>query len=179
MKRAVPTLLALLLGTAGAHPLDEVVQAAYLSLAPGKVLLELNLSPGPLVAGKVLAALDPNADGKVTSAEASTYARRVLAQSALTVDGQTLTWTLDEVQVPGYQNLKTAGDSIKIYATAARPDRTGAHTLSYVNRYAPAKSQPIANIFLLPGSGWTYGVTDQQHTSAGRGLSVNFQVGRS
>lgn len=178
MRRVLPALLALLLGHAGAHPLDEIVQGAYLSLAPGKVLLELDLSPGPLVVGKVLAALDPNGDGKVTAAEARAYAGKVLSQSTLTVDGKALPWRLDEIQVPAYGNLKTAGDTIKIYATAARPDRAGAHTLTYLNRYAPAKSQPIANIFLLPGSDWTYGVAGQQHTDDGRGLTVRFQVAR-
>lgn len=180
MNRAAPALLALLLGTAAqAHPLDEVVQGAYLSLSPGKVLLELDLSPGPLVAGKVLTALDANGDQRVTPAEARAYAVRVLAQSTLTVNGAPARWTLDEVTVPPYQNLKAAGDTIKIYATAPRTDRAGAHTLTYVNRYQPAKTQAIANIFLLPGAGWTYGVTGQQHSGDGRQLTVKYTATRS
>ena len=177
MRRAAPVLLALLLGTAGAHPLDEVVQGAYLSLAPGKVLLELDLTPGPLVAGPLIKALDPNADGKVSAAEARVYARQVLEQSTLRVNGAAASWTLDQVEVPPVSALKVGG-VIKIYATAKRPDRTGAHTLTYQNRYQPVKSQWMANIFLLPGAGWQYGVTGQQHSNDGRGLTVTYTATR-
>lgn len=177
MRRAAPVLLALLLGTAGAHPLDEVVQGAYLSLAPGKVLLELDLTPGPLVAEPFIKALDPNADGKVTAAEARAYAGRVLGQSTLEVNGAAIPWTLDQVEVPPVPALKVGG-VIKIYATAKRPDRTGAQTLTYQNRYQPVKSQWMANIFLLPGAGWQYGVTGQQHSNDGRGLTVTYTATR-
>ena len=52
-------LLALAAGPALAHPYDEVVQGAYLTLAPGQVRLELDLTPGPAVADALLKALDP------------------------------------------------------------------------------------------------------------------------
>lgn len=177
MNRFVPALVAPLLGWASAHPLDEVVQGAYLTLAPGSVRLELNLTPGVQVVGTFIQALDPNADGKVTEAEARAYALRVLRQSTLQVNSAAVPWTLDQVEVPPVPALKVGG-VIKIYATARRPDRTGAQTLTYQNRYQPVKSQWMANIFLLPGAGWQYGVTGQQHSNDGRGLTVTYTVTR-
>ena len=53
---------------AAAHPLDEVVQGAYLTLAPGQVRLELDLTPGVQVSGAVLKDLDANGDRRITGA---------------------------------------------------------------------------------------------------------------
>ncbi|WP_216326352.1 hypothetical protein [Deinococcus aestuarii] len=170
-------LTALLLGGAGAHPVDELVQGAYLTLAPGTVQLELDLTPGVQVVGVIIRSLDPNGDGKVTVAEARAYARLVLAQSTLKVNGVAVPWALDQVEVPPVAALKEGG-ILKIYASAQRTDRAGAQTLTYQNRYQPAKSQWMANVFLLPGAGWRYGVVGQGHSHDGRQLTVNFTVSR-
>jgi len=172
------TLLALGSGWAGAHPVDEVVQGAYLTLMPGKVGLELDLTPGQKVAGTMLKALDSNADGKVTDAEARAYAVQVLSRSTLKVGAATLNWTLDEVTVPPLAILRIGGDTLKIYATAKRPEVVGEQTLSYQNRYQPAKSQWNANIFLQPGAGWQYGVTGQTRSNDGRQLTVKYTARR-
>ena len=160
-----------------AHPLDEVVQGAYLTLVPGAVRLELDLTPGINVAGALLRALDANADRAVTQAEAQGYARRVLAQSTLTVDRIAVPWTLGEVTAPPYQVVE-AGGTISIGAVAERPETPGAHVLTYRNDYEPAASLPIANIFLQPGDGWQYAVTEQQRSEDGRQLTVSYTVAR-
>ncbi len=172
-------LFALSSSPAFAHPVDEVVQGAYLTLAPGGVSLELDVTPGEKVAGAVLGALDPNGDGKVTDTEAKGYARKVLAQSTLTLDGKATSWTLDRVEVPDVALLRVGGGILKIYATAKRMDKVGTRTLSYVNRYAPAKSQPTANVFLQPKGGWTFAVTKQTRSNDGRSLGVTYTQGRS
>jgi hypothetical protein len=46
---------------AEAHRLDEVVQGAYLAVAPGEVRLELDVSPGVEVASALLQVLDADA----------------------------------------------------------------------------------------------------------------------
>ena len=71
MKRLAGTLLSLLLCFGQAHPVDEVVQGAYLTLAPGVVKLELDLTLGTQVAGVVLGTLDVNADQTVTDPRGS------------------------------------------------------------------------------------------------------------
>jgi hypothetical protein len=172
-------LVAVLPHLAIAHPVDEIVQGAYLTLAPGEVRLELDVTPGSKVAGAVLKSLDANADKTVTDAEARAYAGRVLAQSTLALDGVTAPWTLDRVSAPPYQNLQTGNGVLKIYAVAKRPDRAGARTMSYQNRYQPAKSQCIANVFLQPAAGWVYQVTGQQRSDDGRQLVIKYTAGRS
>jgi hypothetical protein len=167
-------LAALIPGWAAAHPIDEVVQGAYLTLAPGEVRLELDLTPGAEVSPTVLAALDANGDRAISKAEARRFAQRVLDQTTLTLDGKAAPWRIAKVDAPPYQNLLQATDTLKIYAIARRPDRAGAHTLYFDNRYQPAKSQCIANIFLQPGRGWRFFVAGQQRSNDGRRLTVRY-----
>ena len=58
--------LALFPSWAAAHPLNEIVQGAYLTLSPGEVHLELDITPGTQVAGTLLWALDTNADQRAS-----------------------------------------------------------------------------------------------------------------
>jgi hypothetical protein len=162
---------------AGAHPLDEVVQGSYLTLAPGQVRLELDISPGPIVADGVLRLLDANGDRTVTADEARAFGQAVLRSSTLTLDGKPATWRLERVAAPTYDNVRLGADTIKIYAVAARTDRAGPHLLTFDNRYAPAKSQAAANIFLTPGL-WRYAVTAQAHGPDGRSLTVRYTASR-
>lgn len=171
-------LLLLAPGWAAAHPVDEVVQGAYLTLAPGTVRLELDVTPGPAVAGAVLRSLDARPDRLITDAEARAYAERVLAQSAILLDGVAAAWRLEKVSTPPYDALRLKADTLKIYAVAARPDQVGSHSLSYHNRYRPADSQCIANIFLQPGPGLRYRVTGQTHSDDGRVLTVSYTSAR-
>lgn len=166
--------LMLLSRPAAAHPVDEVVQGAYLTLAPGAVLLELDLAPGTLVAADVLRLLDTDADRRISELEAQAFAKLVLKQSAFAIDGAALEWRLLTVSAPSYGSIENAGDTLKIHAVAMRADRAGPHTLVYDNQYAPAKSRCIANVFLQPGADWRHEVTGQRHSADGRELWVSF-----
>ena len=150
-----------------------------LTLAPGALQLELDIAPGNQMADTVLKPLDANADGKITDAEANAYARKVLAQSTPKLGGAAVAWTLDRVQVPPYADLKTGNAILKIHAAAKRPESAGAQTLRYHNRYQPARSQCIANVFMQPAAGWQYQVTGQTHSDDGRQLSVKYTAERS
>ena len=176
MRRSLWMLLALVPAPAVAHPVDEIVQGAYLTLAPGEVRLELDLTPGSEVAGALLRELDANSDARISRAEMLAYGWRVLRQSTLTLDGAVVPWRLQQIRAPSYQNIRTAAATLKIFAVAVRPERAAPHTLVYLNRYRPAKSQCIANVFLLPGAGWQYRALSQKHDKEGRQLSVAYLV---
>ena len=172
------TPLAFVLGWAQAHTLDEVMQGAYLTLAPGEVRLQLDVTVGTEVAGAVMRDLDHDADRTITEAEAQSYGRRVLAQSILVLDGATASWRLGHVSVPPYPNLELGSDTIKIQARAERPDNAGTHTLRYENRYEPAASRRTANLFMQLGGGWRYRIDGQQRSDDGRQLTVLYTVVR-
>jgi hypothetical protein len=171
-------LLTLLPAEPRAHPLDEVLQGAYLTLAPGEVRLELDLTPGTNIADALLQALDANADRIISDAEAQRYARRVLAQSSLTLDDVAVSWALGGVNVPPYGALEAGVATIAIRAVAARPDSAGTHVLDYRNDHQPAPSLRTANVFLEPGEGWQYRVVTQQRSDEGARLTVTYTIAR-
>ena len=150
------------------------MQAAYLSLAPNTVILELDITPGAKVAGGIVALLDSNADNKISADESQSFARLVLGNVALTLDGAPATWVITNVTLPAVDALQSGNDILKIAATANRPESVGMHTLSYQNAYRPAKTLRMANIFLQPGNNWTYEIMSQVHSDDGGALTVTF-----
>ena len=114
-------------GVAGAHPVHEVVQNAYVTLAPGAVDVQLELTAGPEVAGTIIRALDANGDKRVSQAEARAYALRVLTSSKLQIDGRSLELRLINVDVPPYGALLGAHGTIRITARAARMPSRAIH----------------------------------------------------
>ena len=171
----VAAALALTPRAANAHPLDEVIQAAYVTLAPGEVQLDLEIQPGSLLAPGVARAIDANSDGRISDGEARVYAKRVLQASSLTFDGVSAPLRLSRVQTPSYANL-ARGDILHIYATAPRRMRAGPAVLRYANGYALPKSRCQANVFLSVGGGWSFQVDGQSHSPDGRQLSVAYRV---
>lgn len=159
-----------------AHPIHEVVQNAYLTLSPGTIGLELDLTAGPQVAGKVIRSLDMNGDRWISPAEARAYADRVLSQSRLTIDRRPLAFHTLSVDVPSYAALLGAHGTIRIVAAAARPDRPGAATLVYRNGYSPAESRCDANIFARAGRQMAYRIDSQDRSPDGRVLVVVYSI---
>jgi hypothetical protein len=90
MKRLLTCLLCAFAfqATAAAHVLDEYVQAAKIMLAPDGVRVELRLTPGVEIAGRVFAMIDVDGNGQISPAEEQAYARRVLQDIALEMDGR-------------------------------------------------------------------------------------------
>src|ERR687883_464437 len=77
-----------------AHPLDEYVQSTYIDPSPDRTTLELNLTPGVLVAPEMVALIDTDGDGEISETEGEVYADAVLQDITLEVDGQPQPLTL-------------------------------------------------------------------------------------
>lgn len=179
IRAGVALAIAAVGGVADAHPVHEIVQNAYLTLAPGTVTLQLDLTAGPQVAGVVIALLDTDRDRRVSRTEGDAFAARVLRASAGSVDGRALAWRATSVAIPAYAALRGAHGTIRITATAVRVDRPGFATLTYRNGFSPAESRCDANIFLRPADGWRYLVRSQARSNDGRRLAVRYAAARS
>src|SRR5262245_61337231 len=70
---------------ASAHRLDEYLQAARIGIDPGRVQLELDLTPGVAVAGKVIGDIDRDRDGVLSADEKRAYAAQVFGALAMDV----------------------------------------------------------------------------------------------
>ena len=168
LRRGAAILALAVTSPASAHPVDEVIQSAYLAIAPDAVRLEFDISPGPVAARTVLVTLDADGDRRITPAEAGRYARRVLARLRLTIDGRPVAWRFDQIGVPAYVNIEQQADTIRIFATAAYTERGGRHRVTLRNDYRPATSVVMTNIFPRSDARWTYAVEAQQRSADGR-----------
>jgi nickel/cobalt transporter (NicO) family protein len=147
MKQVLLILVWLLSSLAFAHPRDELVQAAYLSLTPTSIALELDLTAGDLVASAFSKRMDSSGDGKLEQSEAFIYAQTVLRQLRLNVDGQPVALEITDVTAPTTAALLAGGGVLQLKARADIPERPGAHTLEFENAHAPVKSGYLSNAF--------------------------------
>ena len=139
-------LLLLLVTNTWAHRLDEYLQATRIAVATNRVDLSMELTPGVAVADQVLAVIDKNGDGRVSTDEAAGYARRVLKDIQVALDQKGLALTVVETSFPTRQEMKAGIGILRIKTTASFELLSpGNHTLSITNAHLPAISVYLVN----------------------------------
>lgn len=122
-----------------AHPSDAYLQASYITIHSSRIEIELNLTPGVLVAPQVLPELDKNNDQQISEAEGAAYVNDVVRNLAVQVDERALALDVSKIELPTYLNLQAGYGIIRVVASAAFDKNTsGAHQLLYKNNNAPA-----------------------------------------
>ncbi|QDU54081.1 hypothetical protein [Aeoliella mucimassa] len=144
-------LIALLLpaafaSVANAHQLDECVQSALVEVAPGEVLVWLNLSPGVEVAEQLIGLIDQNSDGSLTEQELQQYADLLLADLDLALDSESLHLRVDDTRLPELEELQSGWGVVQLKLSAPLPKMpAGEHLLRFENRHLPAVSVYLFN----------------------------------
>jgi hypothetical protein len=177
LRRTLASLLCALAfqATAAAHALDEYVQAAQVALAPGGARVELRLTPGVFVADRVYALIDVDGDGRLSAAEEQAYARRVLQDLSLEVDGRRVPLRLEGVEYPSRREMKEGVGRIRLdLAAEAALDAAGEHRLSFRNDHLPEVGAYLANV-LAPATD-AFRIDGQQRDALQHELRVDFQV---
>jgi nickel/cobalt transporter (NicO) family protein len=154
MKRLLACFLCAfaLQATAAAHVLDEYLQVAQIALAPGGARVELRLIPGVQVADRVFSMIDVDDDGQISSAEEQAYARRVLQDIALEVDGRSAPLALKGVQFPSRRAMNEGIGAIRLdLAAGATLGAVGEHQLSFRNDHLPELGVYLVNA-LVPST---------------------------
>jgi hypothetical protein len=135
-----------------AHRYDEYLQAARLAVDPDRVQLELDLTPGIAVAGKVWSEIDLDADRSISAAEARAYSQHVLSIVTLSVDGLPLGVELVDSEFPAIDSVLSGDGTARIRATARMPHLAdGRHHLRYRNSFRTDIGVYLANT-LVPVS---------------------------
>ena len=96
-----------------AHRLDEYLQATLVTVEPGAIRLQINLTPGVAVAQKVLAHIDLNRDGVISTNEAATYAQSL---------GRDLTLRLDGEEAAGWKSAAGSPTTMKAFTEKRRTE---------------------------------------------------------
>jgi ABC-type nickel/cobalt efflux system permease component RcnA len=162
--------------TALAHALDAYLHASYITLKPTQVVVELNLTPGLLVAPQVLPKLDTNTDQQISEAESQAYVNSLLRNVLLQVDGQPSALAVTKIEMPPYLNIQAGYGNIRVFAAAALADgMTGAHQLAYKNNNAPVGAVYQVNAFVDKGANITLG--QQNRDPNQQSMTMEFTVG--
>jgi hypothetical protein len=149
LRRLSPlVLLAALAFPAGvfAHRLDEYLQATLVVIEADHVRLQINLTPGVEVAEAVLAQIDRDHDGAISTNEAAAYAELVRRDLSLGLDGRQPELKLTASTFPDLSEIR-AGWGIIHLEYSANPGSlaTGAHTLTLQNRHLTPSSVYLFN----------------------------------
>lgn len=134
-----------LVAPAFAHRLDEYLQAIIVSIAQNRIQASVRLIPGVAVSSAVSMAVDLNRDGVFSEAEQQTYARQVLRDLFVGVDGQKLAPVLGAVTFPTQAEMKEGLGEIHIEFTADLPAGGSKRTLTIENHHQPGMSVYLMN----------------------------------
>jgi hypothetical protein len=170
--------IALLAGPtpAGAHRLDEYLQATRVGINIDRVTLEIDLTPGVSIASQIRGWIDTNADGQLSQAEGRAYASQVLASLALSVDRERVPLTLGDVQMPEVSDMTAGVGTIRLRASAIIRSTTGGrHQLTVANAHRPESSVYLSNA-LVP-SDPRIQILTQQRDRDQHSLTIDYDVG--
>jgi len=122
-------------GSGSAHQLDEYLQATRIGIEDNRIALELSLTPGSRVADRVFAMIDSDRDRRISPAEIEAYARQVLTDLSLDVDGRARPLTLARAESPSWPEIRDGVGTLHVSATADSRLVSGHHELRFVNRH--------------------------------------------
>jgi hypothetical protein len=146
--RSLAVLLALLIfpPTVFAHRLDEYLQATLVTIEPGEVRLQMNLTPGVSVAEQVLGLIDRDHNGMISTNETAAYAELLKRDLTVRLDGRRLAIKVVTSEIPPISELRSGEGIIQIEFSAAPVQLTaGAHTLACENRHQTRSSVYLLN----------------------------------
>ena len=158
-----------------AHRVDEYLQAARVAIDPGRVQIELDLTPGIALADAILADIDRNHDGSLSVEEQRSYGRMVLSALDLEIDGTPVPMQLDASSFPAVEAVRRGEGMMRFQLAAMLPRLTaGFHQLLFRNRHHPDRSVYLANA-LVPSTD-RVGVTAQRRDADQRELTIDYVV---
>jgi hypothetical protein len=136
-----------------AHRLDEYLQATLVVIEPDRIRLQLNLTPGVAVAENVLALIDRDHDGLISTNEAASYSQLLKSDIIVRLDEREMKLKGIASYFPGLAELRTGWGFIQIeYSATAGALANGPHKLTIENRHLPKFSVYLVNA-AQPASG--------------------------
>ena len=178
MKTIAAGMLGLLLAlpTPGmAHRLDEYLQTTRLSLARDRIDLEIDVTPGVMIARDIVSHLDMDADRRISPREAEAYGKTVLQDVTLDLDGHAVLLTMTRVEVPTAEEIIDGLGTIRIRAAAPISSLApGRRALVFRNNHRPDGSVYLANALVPTDPG--IDVTAQTRDPRQREIRIDYQV---
>lgn len=125
--------------TSYAHVLDEYLQSTLVAIEPGDIRLRINLTPGVEVADQVLAQIDHDRDGVISTDEAAAYAELLKRDLTVRLDGRDSDLKLTASNFPEPAELRTGHGIIQVeFSIIPGSFAAGPHKLAFENRHFKA-----------------------------------------
>ena len=169
----VGIVLLLFPATALAHQLNEYLQATRLVVARDRIVLKIDLTAGVDVAPLVFARIDTSRDGQISAAEGRAYARSVLNEIVMEVDGRKPPLEIVRVDFPTLEEMSLGVGIFRIEAHATWATSPGAHELFLRNNHRPDCGVYLVNA-LVPASP-EIEITAQKRDPLQREIRVSFK----
>jgi hypothetical protein len=158
-----------------AHRRDELLQAARIAVAPGRVELELDLAPGVAIADLLIAEIDRDRDGTFSRAEQNDYVARAIREITLAIDGRPLQVEPTVEAFPDPSALRTGDSVIRLQSTVTLPRLSkGDHQLSFRNTHRPEVSVYLANALVPDGDAIV--INAQRRDQAQSDLTIDYTL---
>lgn len=145
-RRTLCVLAVLACGAAAqAHRLDEYLHSTTIRIAPGRIALHVRLVPGVEMARQAWRAMDRDGDGELSPVEQQTYARQVLDDLAVSVDGRLLDLGIVNWSFPTQADNERGVGQVSLGLDAQCACGAGPHRLRVVARRRPLPSVYLVN----------------------------------
>jgi len=168
-RMGVSALLALsLTGGAAAHRLDEYLQATLIGVTRDGTDLEIQLTPGVAMLPVLIAVIDQDRDGRISTEEELAYVGRVAREVELRVDGVPAPLRLIESKFPTLEVMREGLGTIRMKLRTARRG----HALRFENRHLPQVSAYLVNCLAAPSDGLV--VRRQERDEAQRSIQFEY-----
>ncbi len=129
-----------------AHRLDEYLQAMRVSLERGRISIEIDLTPGAIIASGIITLLDRDRDGQISPLEAQAYGEDVLSDLIVEFDGVPVAVVLTRVELPPLDGMRHGLGAIRLQALSeVGPFSAGRHHVHLRNSHAPVPSVYLVN----------------------------------
>ena len=153
---------------AGAHRLDEYLQATLIGVTREGIELEIQLTPGVAIMPVIMTVIDQDRDGRISPGEVRAYVDRVAREVELRVDGVPAPLSLIESTFPTLEAMREGVGTIVI---KLRTERTG-RALRFENRHLPQISAYLANCLADPHAALAVG--RQERDEAQRSIAFEY-----
>ena len=171
-RMGVSVLLALsLIGGTAAHRLDEYLQATLIGVTRDGTDVEIRLTPGVAMLPVLMAVIDQDRDGRISSGEERAYLGRVAREVELRVDGVPAPLSLIESKFPTIEAMREGLGTIRMKLRTAR----SGHELRFENRHLPQVSAYLVNCLAAPSDGLVVG--RQKRDEAQRSIEFEYSFG--
>lgn len=129
-----------------AHPLDEFYQATFITVAPDRINLTVELYTGVLIAPQILVMVDSDQDAQISEAEKRAYVERFLSDVTFEIDHTPTPLAFTDLEFPNAVDLQAGVGIVRFTLYANLPAiQPGQRQLYYRNHHLPDIANYVVN----------------------------------